>query len=386
LTLKSLQDAGLTEQPIADYGSAIVPAAEGTAFSFLTEAVVRYSPILKGKEGELSALSELDIDHWHNFRPIIEALPSEKGTTAAKRIPRLVGQLQETFGSAKSFALDLTRFPNDELPDGSNEWSEIFALLQQANIAVVPCRRPDLMSPAAAATIANAVQQFSSGLVIRLGHYDWHSSSELLANCREIAEECGCTLKQIDLLFDVGSIEPNTMPSLRRSLIDTLSRRSLQQFRSITCVSAAYPTSLSGVPAYSRHTIPRLDWQLFLDLHREVDQPVNFGDYAAVNPELVKVTPSDRIPPKVVYTTDSEWVVFKGKPPRTDGYEQYFKLAKQVREDSAYRYRQFSFGDELIDDCAKQEWGPGSASDWVAVKTSHHVVTALEQLAKLSAA
>jgi hypothetical protein len=86
------------------------------------------------------------------------------------------------------------------------------------------------------------------------------------------------------------------------------------------------------------------------------------------------------------YTTDSDWLVVKGRNVRQYGFEQYFDLCRALVERPEYYGPAFSWGDEYIGRCAAREVGPGNATTWRKVGTNHHITVVTRAIANRGAA
>ena len=85
------------------------------------------------------------------------------------------------------------------------------------------------------------------------------------------------------------------------------------------------------------------------------------------------------------YTVQNDWLVLRGKSVQGPlGYDQYHKLCESLISLAEYSGSDFSWGDKRIELCAKREVGPGNATTWRMVGTSHHIAYVLEQLSNLA--
>lgn len=58
-------------------------------------------------------------------------------------------------------------------------------------------------------------------------------------------------------------------------------------------------------------------------------------------------------------------------------------MAEKVRSSDKYQGRDFSFGDEFLDDCADYNKGPGNLGNWVLADMNHHIEYTAKQLQHL---
>ncbi len=109
-----------------------------------------------------------------------------------------------------------------------------------------------------------------------------------------------------------------------------------------------------------------------------------FGDYAISHPVPKELDPRTmRMSASIRYTTESEWLVVKGRNVRQFGFDQYFALSKALVERPEFSGLSFSWGDQYIADCADGITGPGNATTWRKVGTNHHITLVTRELANL---
>ena len=110
----------------------------------------------------------------------------------------------------------------------------------------------------------------------------------------------------------------------------------------------------------------------------------SFGDYAVNYPEETFVDPRImRMSANLRYTLDSEWLILRGRNTRQFGFEQFRDLCSSLVMKSEFAGPSFSAGDKFIDDCAQGSTGPGNATVWRRVGTSHHLTHVSNQIANL---
>lgn len=85
------------------------------------------------------------------------------------------------------------------------------------------------------------------------------------------------------------------------------------------------------------------------------------------------------------YTIEDNWLVFKGRGVRKHGYEQFNAFCKKLVQMPQYAGEHFSWGDAAIRARCKGGVGPGNASTWRQIGTSHHITFVVRDLASLVA-
>jgi hypothetical protein len=163
------------------------------------------------------------------------------------------------------------------------------------------------------------------------------------------------------------------------------------KWRSVILLGTSMPSSLGGgvVQEGTIGRLPRREWDLWASLREYgLDRVPTFGDYAIQHPnpplEGDESGPGQRA--NIRYTTDDVTLV-----PRaigavvTEGREQYRDLCRQLVTQPEYAGRDFTWGDELIADCAYGDDEPGWQNHWRGAGTSHHLRHVVKQLGAGSA-
>ncbi|MED0762706.1 hypothetical protein P4S93_18500, partial [Aneurinibacillus thermoaerophilus] len=93
--------------------------------------------------------------------------------------------------------------------------------------------------------------------------------------------------------------------------------------------------------------------------------------------------------PKIVanirYTTDDEFLIFRGIVVKNNGFSQMTGLCQTLINHNKYCGASFSYGDQYIYDCANGQQ-TGNAESWVTVGVNHHLTLTIKNLSSLHAA
>ncbi len=108
----------------------------------------------------------------------------------------------------------------------------------------------------------------------------------------------------------------------------------------------------------------------------------SFGDYGISHPDWVDVDPRiQQMSAGLRYTTDEQWLVFKGRGVKRYGYEQSHDICQRLISMPEYSGEDFSWGDDWIMKCANREVQSGNATTWRKAGTNHHLAFVTRQLA-----
>lgn len=355
-----------------------------------------YVPLLKGKEGEFSALEALKAKVKIAVRPLIEVpgVPFDFATEAPARslddhLANLAERLFKCWGDRELY-IDLPWFGEDEnLRDGRVAFQAVLEDCRQTGVKAIPVVSPRT-SPRGIRAVADYAGQNNLGVCFRLSIDDFGDEqdidSEIERLVREIDPVRPDSIDIIADLQDLGSQQTRAV-LLARSVLSLLP--ALDQWRTIILAAASFPEDLSEVDAATFSNLPRLEWQLWQSLKARPGhlkrRDLVFGDYAISHPQPKELDPRTmRMSASIRYTTTDHWLVAKGRNVRQYGFDQYFDLCKKLVAHEDFLGRDFSWADKYISDCAEGTVGPGNATTWRKVGTNHHITLVTRDLARLS--
>lgn len=318
-----------------------------------------YRPVLAARRGELEALGHLDDAHTPMLSPILELSKIDRSVLdSLARLPtRLlpavdIGDLPDTTASALA-RWGVPLVPVIGLTDGERRLvAHGVAARAHAHRAVVRLRlRQDRAGPDATTTAVERI-----GRHARLGP----EQCDLVVDCGDVC----CPA-------DVRLVEPRV-----RRVLDWARRHA---WRSVSVVAGGMPPALSRLPIDEPVRVDRWDWLLW---RRLSDLGVAFGDYG--------VAPADPAPPAidrhltVTYTGDGAWWVHRWSRRRGQGDQRVADLCRTLVSGPHWPATgaSFSWGDQEISRRARRGAGAGSAANWMAWSTSHHLAHVLDSLAR----
>jgi hypothetical protein len=356
-----------------------------------------YVPILKGKDGEYGALKELPFEIKAGLTPLIEIPPipwdfeSETPTrTIDAHLKKVCEKISVSWGSAMAFFLDLLWLPDsDRMENGKHPLAFLSEGAEAKDLRLIPVtglrRDRDYQIAAKAATEAH-----KKGACIRLENEDFEELTELNARLDSLLASLSLDRPQVDIVLDFRDIRPSqtaTVGIAVRSILQII--RGIDEWRSVVLAATAFPPSLSVVLPSSTETLPRSEWSVWTSLAQNrsrLPRLPTFGDYGIQHPD-----PTEEIDPRVMttsanirYTTDTDWLIVKGKSIKKHGPEQSHGLCRTLIARAEYKGPTFSWGDQYIEECAGRSTNPGSPTTWRKVGTNHHLTLVVEQLANFA--
>jgi hypothetical protein len=362
-------------------------------------SLLTYTPILKGKRGEYDALATMPLESCARLYPVVEVMPipwdwqrDVPARTLDAHLARDVGSIMECWGCDQPVMVDLKHTCGPKTRTGSGvhpvEWMHsqlrIYGVL---GVPVTTLNRDDHYQEAVGA----AAHADALGAALRLAPSDFNDAVELEASMFALLATLGLECEEVDIILDIGAISQDVGRNtalIGRVLIETLP--TANGWRSLTLASSSFPADLSQIRPRSVGHITRAEWQTWstlLDQLGTLTRMPNFGDYGIDGPALTLLDPRVmRMSANIRYTSETDWYIGKGGSVDKDGFEQYRKLADDLMHAPEWCGPHFSSGDSYIAECAAYETpGPGNATTWRRVGTSHHLAFVLDQLSKILA-
>ena len=363
-----------------------------------------YTPILKGKQGELDALFQTKKALKSQVTPLIEIPPitlkylqGEDDPVPSKSIDSHVkataDKLVEALGGYASVFVDGFYIEEEpDLEDGTEPSAYIFDALSSAGISFVPViglERVDQYT----ASVKAATAQNGSGCCLRISAVDLDTPPKTLgALIKSLLSELKVESKDVDLLVDYGPL----VPGKSALLLQLNALPEINAWRTLTVASSSFPADMSQVAQDTVDELERKEWEAWLYLRANLESltrmPI-YGDYGINHPVLSEIDPRVmRLSPNIRYTSTLKYVVAKGSayPRKKDktqkanmkAADQYPKLAKKIMSHASWKTAKFSWGDAYIDSCSRKEC-VGNSTNWRAVGTCHHIALVANQLTSL---
>jgi T4 beta protein len=336
-----------------------------------------YVPLLKGKQGEFSALRELGPVARRLVTPAIQVFP---GRDDAK-LDRDIRQLARAWADESPVLVDTSWL--DPSATSVHPLLAASSSAQRARLSLIPVVHggSDVVYRAAARQL---VARHRSGAALRVIPAHW-----LPANVGRVLDgllaDVAVAPADVDLILDAGPIADDAALALDEGLLQQVlpTLPYLDEWRRIVVLSGAFPASLRDVPLQQLRRLARRDWRLWQGV-RTFTRPLAYGDYAVANPETVEELVRPAVIPRYAqlrYTTDDTFVVGRGGDLNRLGDEEMYALCGRLTRVPEWEGRSFSSGDEWIDDRAQGSGNAGNYTTWRRVGTVHHITKVAQQLA-----
>lgn len=323
-----------------------------------------YVPILKWKQGEKDALSNLSEEVKEDIVPLIELTPDvlERGENLnISRYWERMFYYDTSFESAISDDEFVSKMANcDSLEN------------------LIPVIKFDDSYP----KIQQLFDLSVNGCALRLS----------IENCmddsfNEVFEEIQniINLNETDLILDVKEIDSAKINEKSFLIVGTLNNISrLNEFRNIILSTNSFPNTLTSCPADSLTVLRRVEKQLYDRVVNNFSKcPIIYSDYSINHWSYFEFIPGIKPSFNIRYTTAEHYLIFKGKTIQKGGLniENVQYACEQIFNHPFYSGRDFSWGDtEIYNKANEPNPRSGNLTTWRAIGTNHHITLVVNQL------
>ncbi len=347
-----------------------------------------YIPILKWKQGEYQALSELTPEIKKNIVPLFEIPPigfdfenRKQSKTIDEHIQHLGSRLKKKWGSAQCL-IDVTPLI---LQDSEHiaYIPKIFELYRSESCEVTPVITLDAKEETIEA-IKQIAHLDKRGICLRL-------KSSFIAdgineNIASFLSKIELHKSNVDLLVDFEDLPfSGQFEQFFDFLISNLKTlKEINLWRSFAICGGSFPKNAD------QNNAKRLEWLLYKKCYNSFVDSYRlpaFGDYNINSKEFVELDMRLVKPyAKLRYTLNENWYIDRGTAVRgrdSRGFGQFRGMCQKLIETPYYRGKEFSNGDKYIYDCANGTENTGNLSTWVKVSVNQHLTKVVHDLANL---
>jgi len=349
-----------------------------------------YVPVLKWKRGEQKAIELLDNVSKNNLLPLLEIPPidwdwinNRPKKTIDSHIIDIEKTIKNSFGINPVF-LDISQIENENLlASGKHSIEEIVSKSVNENLNLIPVVRFKMRSDYKNAIKKLLDNSLISSLCIRIYENDFPNLNidlKSLLNFFDINESnCHIVIDLQEVAQSSYTKYSSKIPKIINSLVN------LNKWSTITISSTSFPETLSEVSKNSYKVLPRIEFNLWIDISKHSNRLIQFGDYCISNPKYSDIDPRYMgMSGNIRYTISNGFLVYKGINAKKHGFSQMISLCSQLIQSGYYLGSSFSWGDKYIEDCSIRVASTGNAETWRRVGTNHHIKFTTSQLSNHS--
>jgi hypothetical protein len=350
-----------------------------------------YIPILKAKDGEFGALSELPIEIKNKISPLIDVFDTESSTKSLDfRLDKIATKIKTAWGDSQPVFIDLFGIDLDKrVSGGLHPLLFIFERLRNLNVQAIPSIGFD-RDEAYNRALRNIVNEDNRGVCIRLLKDDMDNTDELEYNLESLLGDLNIVLNDVHILLDFRTLKVADVGISVDVAIDVIRNLpNVNDWGMLTIAASGFPGSLSDIGTNATGTLPRTElqlWNSLIDRRREIERLPSFADYGIQHPDLLELNwNSISLVSNIRYTLTSEWLIMRGGSNKKYGWDQAHQLSRELIAMPEYYGASFCWGDSYITDCANETVGPGNMTTWRKVGTNHHLTLVASQIANARA-
>jgi hypothetical protein len=350
---------------------------------------VLYCPALRMKLGELTGLRELasDVSAYVIPRMIIPPLgerdDKQFGLFAPGKTPDIGGILGKFWAGRRAF-IDLSYLIDEAGRKDVTTWlPDIFRRARSLNVRAIPMAMLDDMGNLEAEAFKAAIaseEKLKFAICVASGDMVRAQFGEEL---KLAVSKIGLDSQDCAVIADFSDADlsqPEPVAPIISGALEHL--QSLGNWQHIIFQATFYPET-NPVDPGKGILHPRnewLAWCMAVKFDPTTADHLIFGDYAADSSKMVFGGKGGRPIPHYRYTTETSWLIERGK----DGgsHEEIMQdVCNRIVKSGHFANPRFSSADLFIYQNALGLEGPGSATTWRQINTTHHVTRVVTDVA-----
>lgn len=372
--------------------------AQGTAMQPFLIKPPRFDPAPTGLKhyviavqnqwGELRALEHLSDEMWEHVTPLLQIVGPKDRSKPFKRptVAEWVKKVSQTVGTHACF-LDTLRLGGTRRVEPQSGTQPVLAFIyekcRQRGMNFVPVFPVGTRDPAYLRIVSDAASEDGRGVCLRhsvretippLGYTIERLLAETLAIMNVLVEDA-------DLILDLGFLDPDETISLDLAPVIEASV-AVGEWRTLILLGTSMPATLGRISEGTVGSLRRQEWQLWRKLLKtKLPRIPIFGDYGIQHPRPPNMGGGQGMRANIRYTARDTTLVARGEGPAyQEGSAQYKQLCASLVTRTEFKRPAFTWGDQMLADCADGRTAPGWQPMWRGAGTSHHIGMVYEQL------
>ncbi|WP_447887395.1 beta family protein [Serratia fonticola] len=356
-----------------------------------------YVPILRAKAGEFEALKQLKLNYSEKIWPFFEIPQLSEDTKKLKALRGSV-QLKKDFlnliangirsvNSSPSMFFDLFDWKADSYVEtGEHVLSYMYRTLTATGTLVHPVigfDRWDIFDYQNA--LKSLVVPEGTMYCLRIDSTsidDAYDVDYFTSTIHDILDSLGLSGKEVIALFDFGDVTNKSIVSMHADMQHLITAIDEFKFAGIMIAGCSFPIIINDAVkiADSTDLVERKEMHVWKAIYTDMKIPFIFADYAIRNPKGADGVKAIHANGKIRYTIENKYFVARGhsKQKGNKGAQMY-DLARAIVSSPYYLGPEFSWGDERIEACSKEEI-KGGPTQWISYDTNHHVSFVVEEV------
>lgn len=361
-------------------------------------AIPSYIPILKAKKAEFEALSHLPKFSSDKFIPFFEIPRITGNIQNAKRFKDSTHLTQDYLNeiiegivenrSGQDVFIDIFRWaPNANIESGEHVLNYAYRRLMSQGVSVNPVigydRWDDMEYQRSLCEIEVSPDQY---YCIRLDTFaieDVIDTEFFNERIDDILDTLSISPAECSILIDFGDVTNIPIGEIQYKLENVITVILPRGFKyiSLTGCSMAKSIDLAVKDTDSEGMVDRREMIAWQATRLEnPDIPLVFSDYCIRNPSSMDEVIAPHANGKIRYTINKKYFVVRGHSLQLGNKgAQHYRLAQKLIDSGYYQGQTFSWGDQRIMSCSKEEF-KGNPANWIAIDTNHHIKAVLAEI------
>jgi hypothetical protein len=366
-----------------------LPLIRQDPFESLPTDSGHYVVALQNKPGELEALRQASLEVWERMTPLVHFVGQKhRGEPLnSSTIASWVAKAASAVG-IHPFYLDIVRlapdFPVVTSKGRVTVLESIYAAARKRRLRFVPVIWVGESSETHCALVRDAALADGHGLAVRIRMRKLVPpvGTTWSAYLAELLSTVSGDVGNADLLVDLEHLDPDAelnVEDFAASLNDMLS---VGRWRGVALLGTSMPATLSCINEGTVGSLPRREWDLWQQIAQSgVSRVPSYGDYAVQHPQPPRDDGGPGMRANIRYTSSNTTLIARGRGSVIqEGKAQYRLLCEQLVASAEFAGSTYSWGDRLIDECARGAMEPGAQNVWRGAGTSHHFQFVTDQL------
>lgn len=351
-----------------------------------------YVPILRWKEAERTALSQLHESDSIFITPLIELVPENfirkdrKGKIIILNtdgvINEIVRQIYQSWGERPFFIDQWLLTPTIIKQDTSYilEMLGECAIIHNLSLIPVTGLSRDVLYQESVKKVLGIHHQ---GACLRLFIDDFKSPT-LKKDIDKLVVLLNLPPESLDIIVDfrITDQPPQKFDAIYSKM------PSVEKWRNLIIASGAFPEDLSKLHKNDVHYLERTDWISWKDqvTSKSLPRIPIYSDYTIQHARYIRREGQAYPSASIRYTSDDYWLIMRGEAIKRDGPgpAQWQANAMLLCDMPEYCNHTFSEGDKYIKEISLQRKETGNTTTWLIAGINHHMTFAVHQIANLS--
>ena len=321
-----------------------------------------YTPFLKLKTNEVTALSEVDISLQYELTPFFD-FPRDSEDMSEDKFILKAGKAKKSIAkhlkNIPSFYLDNFDIDSTLTINGDSSYKYLLELF--SNLPMIPVVGIDRNNEHIDSVIFAKEMGIlnSNQIAIRFTPEDFEDFELVVDDIEDMLNEVLEMFEKIDIIFDCRICINQNVNTLSSNIIDFIKKfTNTYKVNKIIITGSSIPASIADIISTDTEVEQlRDELNIFNTVFNTPSMEFNLflGDYGIVSPNYSDISIQSSLmrtvtAPKIIYSFDKKHFIIRGKGLQQYGNGQYNTLSQVVVLKHFYRGNTYSYGDNFLEE------------------------------------